>query len=364
VRSGREEVCCVALERMRVATDHRVVTADPGSTVDIVVDVVNTGDLIDGVTARLVGLGDAVVRVEPMVLPLFPGATGQVTLTVDVPSSQPAGLHPLTVEVVSHVSGTTSQHVDVDLSVSARPGVRLTRDRELVRARRSGRFVLAVENSGNVALDAALTAKTPERTGATFAPASARVEPGEVVPVLLRVKGPRMFTGSELDRAVALTLTARRAHTIPAMDEAETEPELTDDTTVTLKQRPLISRGMLTFLILAAIVAVWAAIFLLGLTQVFKGDPMTKSAPTSYFPLSVTDPAAAAKLASSTGCSTPASAARSTAPSRPPATAPRSAGSRSRRGGWAGTGRCRSAPPRRRATAPTPSRGSSRRRTG
>jgi len=65
---------------MRVATDRRVVVADPGTTVDVVVDVVNTGDLIDGVTARLVGLADAPVRTEPMVLPLFPGATGQITL--------------------------------------------------------------------------------------------------------------------------------------------------------------------------------------------------------------------------------------------------------------------------------------------
>ena len=54
---------------MRVATEHRTLTADPGASVTVVVDVVNTGDLIDGVTARVVGLDAATVRAEPEVLP-------------------------------------------------------------------------------------------------------------------------------------------------------------------------------------------------------------------------------------------------------------------------------------------------------
>lgn len=270
---------------MRVATDHHILTADPGASFDVVVDVVNTGDLIDGVTARLVGLDAATVRAEPAVLPLFPGADGQITLTVQLPASQPAGLHPVTVEVVSHVSGTTRRHVDLELSVAAQPGLRLSRQPALVRARRGSRFVLAVENTGNVALDATLSATSPDRCATRFNPASMRIEPGAVAPVMLAVKGPRMITGTELDRIVTVDLVGRRVHSIPAMDEAETEPELTDQTSVTLKQRPLISRGLLTALILAGIVGLWAAVFLLGLTQVFAGDPLTKTAPASYFPV-------------------------------------------------------------------------------
>lgn len=270
---------------MRVATDHRILTADPGASVDVVVDVVNTGDLIDGVTGRLVGLDAATVRVEPMVLPLFPGAAGQLTLSVQLPASQPAGLHPVTVEVVSHVSGTTTRHLDLELSVAAQPGLRLSRQPALVRSRRGGRFVLAVENTGNVALDVTLGATSPDRCATRFNPASMRIEPGTVTPVMLAVKGPRMITGTELDRVVTVDLVGRRAHSIPAMDEAETEPELTDQASVMLKQRPLISRGLLTALILAGIVGLWAAVFLLGLTQVFAGDPLTKTAPASYFPV-------------------------------------------------------------------------------
>jgi hypothetical protein len=270
---------------MRVATEHRTLVADPGATVDVVVDVVNTGDLIDGVTARLVGLDNATVRAVPEVLPLFPGASGQIRLSIEVPTSQPAGLHPVTVEVVSHVSGTTRRHLDLELSVAAQPGLRLSRQPALVRARRGARYVLAVENTGNVALDVLLSASSPDHCVTRFNPATMRTAPGTVTPVMLAVKGPRMVTGTEIDRVVTIGLVGRRADSIPAMEETETEPELTDQTTVVLKQRPVISRGLLTALILLAIIGLWAGVFLLGLTQVFSGDPLTKQAPASYFPV-------------------------------------------------------------------------------
>jgi 5-hydroxyisourate hydrolase-like protein (transthyretin family) len=272
---------------MRVATEHRLVSAEPGQTVDVRVDVVNTGELIEGVTARLIGLPQGQITVEPQLLPLFPDAQGQITLSVGVPTSLPAGLHPLTIEVVSHGSGSPTQHVDVDLSVSARPDVRLSTSPQTVRSKRSARFVVTVENTGNVGLDADLRAGSDDqRTTTRFSPETVHVEPGQAAPVILGVRGPRMLTGSEVDRTVTLDLTARRAHTIPAMDETETGPELERQAVVRLRQRPRISRGLLTALILMSIVALWATVFLLGLTQVFASDPMTKAAPPSFFPAS------------------------------------------------------------------------------
>lgn len=290
---------------MRVATEHRVVRVEPGASVDLVVDVVNTGDLIDGITAQLIGLPGATTTVEPKVLPLFPAAQGQIRLTVEVPATQPAGSHPVTVEVVSHGAGEVTQHVDVDLSVSARPGVRLGRTPQTVRSRRSGRFVLDVENTGNTALDVSLDAfREDTRTAARFSPERMRVEPGTTVPAILVLKGPRMVTGAEVDRTATINLTARRTNVISAMQETEEEPELEASTVVVLRQRPLVSRGLLTALVLMAIVGLWAAVFLLGLTQVLSGDPLTKTAPASFFPASTdtgTDarPAAASEPAGS-----------------------------------------------------------------
>ncbi len=286
---------------VRVATTDRVVQAEPGSVVDLVIDVVNTSDLIDGVTARLIGLPDAPVTVEPQLLPLFPDATGQIRLSVEVPSTQPAGLHPLTVEIVSHGSGSPTQHVDVDLSVSARPGISITSSPSLVRSRRSGRFVLHVANTGNAALDVSLeAAREDRRTTARFNPRTLSVEPGGTAAVMLAVRGPRMITGGETEHRVAVDLTATRSHVIAAMTEAETEPEVTAQTSVVLRQKPILSRGLLTALILAGIVALWAAVFLFGLLRVLGGDPLTKTAPASFFPVAA---------ASASGAEAPADAA-------------------------------------------------------
>ena len=43
----------------------------------------------------------------------------------------------------------------------------------------------------------------------------------------------------------------------------------------------MVTRGLLTALILLSIIALWAAVFLFGLGKVFAGDPMTKSAQAS-----------------------------------------------------------------------------------
>jgi len=274
---------------VRVATEHRLVQADPGETVEVRIEVVNTGELIEGVTAHLIGLPDGQIAVEPQLLPLFPDAQGQITLSIGVPTDQPAGLHPLSIAVVSHGAGSPTQHVDVDLSVSARPNVLLTADPQTIRSKRAGRFVLTVHNSGNVALDTSLAARAEDkRTRTRFTAEEVHVPPGTAVPVILNVKGARLFTGSEIDRTVAVALVARRAHTIPAMDETETGPELERDTLVRLRQKPIVSRGLLTSLILISIVLLWAAIFLLGLTRVLAGDPTTKTAPASFFPASAT----------------------------------------------------------------------------
>ena len=274
---------------MRVASDTRELAVAPGSTAAVVVDVVNTGEVIDGVSARVIGLPDEWVNSQPALLPLFPDATGQVTLSLAVPPTLPAGRHPLTVEIVSHGARLPSQYLDVDLDVAPRPGLTMAAQPRTIRARRGGRFVIELVNDGNVALDVAMSAVDADRAVRTeFTPPAIRIDPGQRAPVLLELRGPRMITGGEIDRVVTVEATARTALTAPqalVAPEAEVEPEVQArcETTVRLRQRPLLSRGLITVLVLAGIVALWALAFLLGLTKVFSGDPMTKQAPASFF---------------------------------------------------------------------------------
>ena len=255
---------------MRVATDARLLDVEPGSRTDIAVDVVNTGSVIDGVSARVVGLSEQLVTATPALLPLFPDSNGRVTLTVAVPPTYPAGHHPLTVEVVSHGARVPTEYLDVDLEVAARPGLALAAQPRTIRARRGARFVLELRNTGNVGLDVSLSAVDADRAvRCQLAPSTLHLDAGATAPVLLTMRGPRMITGAEIDRTVTVAATS------PSAERRETS--------VRLRQRPIVSRGLMTAGILAAIVALWAGVFLLGLTKVFGGDPMTKQAPASFF---------------------------------------------------------------------------------
>jgi hypothetical protein len=239
--------------------------------------------VIDGVSARIIGLPEQFVTAQPRLLPLFPDTAGRVTLSVAVPNSLPAGRHPLTVEVVSHGARLPSQFLDVDLDVAPRVGLTVSARPRVVRARRGARFVIELVNDGNIPLEATLVAVDADRAVRTeFTPPTVRIEPGAVAPVLLHIRGPRMFTGGEIERAVTVEVTARPIALVPE-DEGALPPPIVQQTVLRLRQRPLISRGLLTALILASIVALWAAAFLLGLTKVFSGDAMTKQAPASFF---------------------------------------------------------------------------------
>ena len=288
---------------MRVSSDTALIDLQPGSTAEIALDVVNTGLVIDGITARVVGLPDHQVTSRPAVLPLFPESGGRLTLTLAVPPGFPAGRHPVTVEVRSRQADTMPAYLDVDLLVPSAPGLALSARPQVVRAHRTPRYVLTVNNRGNTALDVALSAVDPERSiQVVLEPARLVVPAASATEVVVSVRGPRMLMGSEIDRPITITASADvaepgaaahragaaariRCRTMPASTPTRSPaPEpITVACPITLKQRPWLTRGLLTALILLSIIALWAAVFLFGLGKVFAGDPMTKSAPPSFF---------------------------------------------------------------------------------
>src|SRR5690606_17746042 len=69
---------------------------------ELELDIVNTSNVIEGVSARVDGLPADHVSARPLVLPLFPDASGRITLTLGVPEAFPAGRHDVHVEVVAH----------------------------------------------------------------------------------------------------------------------------------------------------------------------------------------------------------------------------------------------------------------------
>lgn len=314
---------------MRVRADTDLLDLAPGRRADITIDVINTGDVIDGVTARILGFPAQHVSSAPPVLPLFPDSSGQLTLTLALPPTFPAGRHPLSVEVHSRQPDTEAAYVDVDLVVPRVPAVTMACSPQVIRAHRSARFILTLSNRGNVALDMALTSNDPEKAmSVILLPSRLTVPAGQAGDVLVTVRGPRLILGTDTDRQVTLTGLARPvgsaprqllptalvtpsagpgtallpaprpgdgpfrnragAPTVDAGDQGADlsgagEEPLRATALITLRQRPWFTRGMLTAVILLSIIGLWAAVFLFGLGQVFAGDPMTKSAPASYF---------------------------------------------------------------------------------
>jgi len=302
---------------MLVTADTDLLDLVPGGSAEVVLDVRNTSSIIDGVTTRVIGLPASGVTSRPALLPLFPDASGQVTLSVGVPPSYPAGRHAVTIEVASVGAGLPPAYLDLDMLVAPRMELSLLCRPRVARARRQARFVLQLANTGNLAVDVELTATDADRAVSTsFTPARLRIEAGTVAVCVLRVRGPRMITGAELDRTVTVQAVAVPAGPVlppaepgptvrytghdddadwltdlrgPAPDDpaaADAGPALEPVVrtgTVRLRQRPLLSRGLLTALVLLAIIGLWAAVFLLGLNQAFKGEPMTKQAPASFF---------------------------------------------------------------------------------
>ncbi|MCL2781562.1 MAG: carboxypeptidase-like regulatory domain-containing protein [Actinomycetia bacterium] len=293
---------------MRVEASLRALNVEPGTTTTIQVRVRNTAQVIDGVSARVIGLPDECVRAEPSLLPLFPDASGQIALALTIPPTLPAGRHALMIEVLSHAARAQPQHVDLEVNVAAHPGLDLTSQPRSIRARRQARFALTATNAGNTPLLVELSAVDADRAvRVNLAPPSVRLDPGASAAVVMTVTGPRLFTGGEHERSVTA-----KARAVPPPPEAAPAPmgaamapadaptvpmAPADAPTVSMapvaaieriaairfKQRPLIGRGLMTALTLAAIIALWAGAFLLGMTKVFSADPMTKQAPASFF---------------------------------------------------------------------------------
>lgn len=354
---------------MLVSAQSQLIDVPSGGSAEVVLDVRNTSEIIDGVTTRIIGVPVATVTSRPALLPLFPDASGQVTMSVGLPPSYPAGRHPVTVEVASAGAGLPSAYLDLDLVVGPRPELSMSCRPQLIRARRQARFAVQLANSGNLPLDVELLAVDADRAiTSAFRPARLRIEAGSTATCLLTVRGPRMITGAELDRTLTVQATAHPAgpvselapdgptvryagrdedddwldelqeltgrhgadnagrhgagqagrhgagpygadpasadetptavlpaigqppaagrhgtKQVPDVDPALQLPPIVQTILVRLRQRPLLSRGLLTALVLTAIVALWAAAFLLGLGQAFKGEPMTKQAPASFF---------------------------------------------------------------------------------
>jgi len=261
----------------------------PGQAFVTRVEVANTSAVIDSVSVAVNGLPGAVVAPTPASLALFPGTSGSVTVRIELPRSFPAGDRRARVVVRSSVDPRDVVVLGLALEVAAAPKAALSVRPSVQRGHGKGRFSVVCRNEGNTDLEVSLAASDPERAlRLGFSPQSLLVSRAGWAESVLSVRAPRHVFGSERARPLNVVANARVHGPGPAPGTALGPVEAT----ATYVQRPRVPRGVVTALALAGIVALWAAIFTLGLREVLAQQPLTKSAPLSFFaPLARSRPA-------------------------------------------------------------------------
>ena len=241
----------------------------PGSPATTVVEVTNSLSVIDGLTAAARPMEGLTSTVEPALLPLFPDATGTLTIELVAGPHLPAGTHHVSIEVRSSVEPEERLDLVLSLEVTPAPALTLSVDPPARRSRHRASYQLTCANEGNTVLEVDLAAEDPARGVASkVVPDVLSVLPGAVARTELRVKARRHLVGGE--RRHRITVLARAG-------DREAEGF------AAFRQPPLIPVGARTAAILTLIVALWAGVFLFALHRANSSDPLTKEVPPSFY---------------------------------------------------------------------------------
>lgn len=241
---------------------------EAGSPARIEIDVTNVSEVIDGVTAIVDGIDQTWIRFDSPVVSLFPGVTTAIGFTIDLPADCPAGDYLVVVRIVSTIDPERQTVHDFWVTVAPVVAFGLQLRPRVITGGSTAAIEATVVNEGNV--DAPVFVTATDRTRE----ADCIVEPPEVVVpesgaalVDIQVRGPRPWFGQAPVRTIVVTAVS---------DGVEVE-EL-----ATFTQKPRIPRGVVTALILAGIVALWATIFLLVVAALSSSDDPAKATATDF----------------------------------------------------------------------------------
>ena len=243
-------------------------TVEPGHSGRVEIAVTNNADVIDGITAIIDGINPDWIRLDQPLISLFPEASGQLALVFDIPRSCPAGDYLVIVRIVSTLDADRQTVHDFWLTVTPAPALTVTVTPRIVTGGSVGRFTATVQNTGNTTADVMVEALEPTREiDCTPDPTSVVIPQEQEAPVEIELRGKRPWFGDPVTRTI--TVTARTGDV--AVEEL-----------VTFRQWAKIPRGLLTALILASIVLLWAFIFLFVVTELRRTEDPAKAVGTDF----------------------------------------------------------------------------------
>ncbi|MCB0968410.1 MAG: carboxypeptidase regulatory-like domain-containing protein [Ilumatobacter sp.] len=249
--------------RTELALSH--VRALPGTTATVEVEITNDEVAIDGVTVLVDGINPEWVRLERPLVSLFPEASDSLVVHFDIPTYCQAGDYLIDLRVVSAVDNTRETSHDFWLIVEPKADLDLEIRPSVIRCGSRGVVTAAVRNTGNCPIEVELTSEEPSReVNTAIVPPVVGLAYGAETLVEIDLRGRRPLFGEYATRPVIV-----RARTGDRVVERN----------VTFIQKPRIPRGAGTALILAAIVALWAVIFLWVVSAIRSGGDPPKAVP-------------------------------------------------------------------------------------
>jgi len=210
--------------------ESQLISVAPGAEASVQIKVRNNGSVVDQMTISVLGGAADWSGVEPATLSLFPGAEGTATITFRPPRSStvPAGQMPFGARVASQEdpAGSVVEEGRLDIAAFSEIGAEL--QPLTSRGARGARHDLAVDNRGNVALNANISGlDDSEEVSFDIKPPSVVADPGQASFAQIEVKPRKRFwRGQPKSRAFTLQVEAANQAPVPVTGTFLQEPVL------------------------------------------------------------------------------------------------------------------------------------------
>jgi eukaryotic-like serine/threonine-protein kinase len=194
--------------RIKVTVEQDALTLTPGQPATIKVTIANTGTTVDHLSLVAEGVPTSWVQGPGREVQLNPGQQETTSLTIQAPR-QPnsrAGMYPVTLRANSREnpgdSGSTPARWTLAPFTADTLALRPTR----VRARRTARYGMMVQNNGNAPVQYSFSGEDPEeKLQYLFARATINVDPGMSLPVPVTIRAPWKLSGQPETRDFRLS---------------------------------------------------------------------------------------------------------------------------------------------------------------
>jgi hypothetical protein len=223
------------------------ITATPGQPAVITVSVTNTGAVIAVYTVDVLGLDPEWVESQGGPLSLFPGDVGTVTLLVELPPDAPSGTRRPVVQVRDLTRPDATSVTQISIDVPARHQTTVAMDPPVVSAGREASVVVILENRGNGPEQVRLEGHDDdEQVRFAFDPPSQELQVGQRTVVRAHLRARRPLTGSPKIRGIQVAAVLADGTRV--------------ETSGSLVQKPLLSRGVFALAGLLVAISVFAGV--------------------------------------------------------------------------------------------------------